>query len=72
METRRTSTGLPEPKPQQPMKKLLLTGALLMTTGVAFALAYTYQCPRCGLVQTYGTMGIYRCPNDGAYLIPAR
>jgi hypothetical protein len=54
------------------MKKLLLTGALLMTTGVAFALAYTYQCPRCGLVQTYGTMGIYRCPNDGAYLIPAR
>lgn len=53
------------------MKKMLLASALLLTTGVAFALSYTYQCPRCGLTQTYGMPGMYKCPNDGSYLVPA-
>ncbi len=71
METRGIPPSLLNPTPQKPMKKLLLTAALLMTTGVAFALSYTYVCPRCGLTQTYSYAGMHRCPNDGSTMIPA-
>ncbi len=30
---------------------------------------YKYRCPKCKLIQEYGTMGPKKCPNDGATMI---
>lgn len=30
---------------------------------------YKYRCPKCKLIQEYGTMGVKKCPNDGATMI---
>lgn len=30
---------------------------------------YKYRCPKCKLIQEYGTMGVKKCPNDGTTMI---
>ena len=44
---------------------------LLVTAGVALA-AFSYRCPKCGLISTYNTPTIPKCPNDGWSMVPAR
>jgi len=41
-------------------------GILLATMLAVLAATYTYKCPKCGLIQTYGqpNPGV-KCPNDG-------
>jgi hypothetical protein len=29
---------------------------------------YKYRCPKCKLIQEYGTPGVKKCPNDGAIM----
>lgn len=48
--------------------------ALASSVGLGTALAhqkktYKYRCPKCKLIQEYGTMGTKKCPNDGATMI---
>jgi hypothetical protein len=31
--------------------------------------SYRYRCPKCKLIQEYGTPGTKRCPNDGRIMI---
>ncbi len=31
---------------------------------------YKYRCPKCKLIQEYGTPGVKKCPNDGKTMIP--
>jgi hypothetical protein len=40
--------------------------AMTMTLFAVLAATYTYKCPKCGLIQTYGQLnpGV-KCPNDG-------
>lgn len=53
------------------MKTLLF---LLAFTGsvLASGILYTYQCPRCGLVQQYTRTGMYHCPNDKMLMFQVR
>jgi hypothetical protein len=39
---------------------------LIATAVVVLAATYTYKCPKCGLIQSYGqpNPGV-KCPNDG-------
>lgn len=30
---------------------------------------YKYRCPKCKLIQEYGTMGVKKCPQDGTTMI---
>jgi predicted RNA-binding Zn-ribbon protein involved in translation (DUF1610 family) len=30
---------------------------------------YKYRCPKCKLIQEYGTPGVKKCPNDGSTMI---
>lgn len=30
---------------------------------------YKYRCPKCKLIQEYGSPGVKKCPNDGATMI---
>jgi predicted RNA-binding Zn-ribbon protein involved in translation (DUF1610 family) len=30
---------------------------------------YRYRCPKCKLIQEYGTPGTRKCPNDGRVMI---
>ena len=43
----------------------------ILVTGSVFAApkTYKYRCPKCKLIQEYGTMGTKKCPNDGATMI---
>jgi len=29
---------------------------------------YKYKCPKCKLIQEYGTQGVKKCPNDGTIM----
>jgi len=53
------------------MTGLALTGlaGLGAVTAHAAAKTYKYRCPKCKLIQEYGTMGTKKCPNDGATMI---
>ena len=57
------------------LRRSFLAGFAVATTGVAtmrdvFAAAkiYKYKCPKCKLIQEYGTMGTKKCPNDGTIM----
>jgi hypothetical protein len=51
--------------------KPLLALLLILSTGIALAASiYKYECPKCHLIQQYGTPGIHKCPQDGWTLIP--
>ena len=45
--------------------------AFLLVGGQGFAApkTYKYRCPKCKLIQEYGTMGVKKCPNDGSTMI---
>ena len=30
---------------------------------------YKYRCPKCKLIQEYGTPGVKKCPNDGQIMV---
>lgn len=36
---------------------------------IAAPKTYKYRCPKCKLIQEYGTMGSKKCPNDGRTMI---
>ncbi len=38
-------------------------------TAQAAAKTYKYRCPKCKLIQEYGSMGSRKCPNDGTTMI---
>jgi hypothetical protein len=38
----------------------------------AAAKTYKYRCPKCKLIQEYGTPGVKKCPNDGKTMVPTK
>lgn len=47
-------------------------GAVLLGSRAAHGVqkkTYKYRCPKCKLIQEYGTMGSKKCPNDGKTMI---
>lgn len=53
-------------------RKAFLFGLIsLFATTVVFAAGktYKYKCPKCNLIQEYGTPGTKKCPNDGRIMI---
>lgn len=60
-------------------RRSLFTACSLAATSLAVVFAktavasqkktYKYRCPKCKLIQEYGTMGVKKCPNDGATMI---
>lgn len=53
------------------MKRRALIVGLVVSFlgGVAMgAKTYRYKCPRCKLIQEYGTPGVKKCPNDGSIM----
>ena len=46
---------------------------LMLTCATSFVFAagktYRYKCPKCKLIQEYGTPGTKKCPNDGRIMI---
>ena len=47
-------------------KSTWIFSILIATAVVVLAATYTYKCPKCGLIQSYGqpNPGV-KCPNDG-------
>ena len=43
-------------------------GLLSAGTLLAAPKTYKYRCPKCKLIQEYGTAGVKKCPNDGAIM----
>jgi hypothetical protein len=43
-------------------------GLLSAGTLLAAPKTYKYRCPKCKLIQEYGTPGVKKCPNDGAIM----
>lgn len=49
---------------------LAFLSGIFLATGIVFAAkTYKYKCPKCKLIQEYGTPGIKKCPNDGSNMI---
>jgi len=48
----------------------ICTAASLFVAGSVFAApkTYKYRCPKCKLIQEYGTPGVKKCPNDGTIM----
>lgn len=46
-----------------------IASALLCGTALAASRTYKYRCPRCKLIQEYGTPGVKKCPNDGSTMV---
>jgi len=44
-------------------------GFVGMRAAVAAPKTYKYRCPKCKLIQEYGTMGSKKCPTDGWTMI---
>jgi hypothetical protein len=54
------------------MKTLLMLVAFsVVFSGFAVAApkTYKYKCPKCKLIQEYGTPGVKKCPNDKSTMI---
>ena len=45
--------------------------ASVVATAKVFAApkTYKYRCPKCKLIQEYGTPGVKKCPNDGKTMV---
>ena len=48
---------------------MAVAGSLSAGTLLAAPKTYKYRCPKCKLIQEYGTMGSKKCPNDGWTMI---
>ncbi len=46
-----------------------VAGLFEATSVLAAPKTYRYRCPKCKLIQEYGTMGVKKCPNDGMTMI---
>lgn len=46
-----------------------LAGVVAAGAVVAAPKTYKYRCPKCKLIQEYGTPGVKKCPNDGKTMI---
>ena len=46
-----------------------VVGLLSAGTLLAAPKTYKYRCPKCKLIQEYGTMGSKKCPTDGWTMI---
>lgn len=44
-------------------------GVLAAGHAMAAAKTYKYRCPKCKLIQEYGSPGVKKCPNDGKTMI---
>ncbi|NCA17503.1 MAG: hypothetical protein EBS90_10745 [Betaproteobacteria bacterium] len=44
-------------------------GLLGSRAAVAVPKTYKYRCPKCKLIQEYGTPGVKKCPNDGKTMV---
>ena len=44
---------------------------LARTASASQKKTYKYRCPKCKLIQEYGTLGSKKCPNDGTTMIRA-
>ena len=44
-------------------------GLLGTRAAVAAPKTYKYKCPKCKLIQEYGTPGTKKCPNDGTTMV---
>jgi hypothetical protein len=52
-------------------RRLMIALCLTCIAGTAFGAAktYRYRCPKCKLIQEYGSPGTKKCPNDGRIMI---
>ena len=57
------------------LRRSFFVGLGVVTAGMATSRAllaapktYKYRCPKCKLIQEYGTPGVKKCPNDGAIM----
>ncbi|MFM8495031.1 MAG: hypothetical protein ACKOEM_05835 [Planctomycetia bacterium] len=41
----------------------------MSATAFAAPKTYKYRCPKCKLIQEYGTPGVKKCPNDGKTMV---
>jgi len=48
---------------------MAVAGSLSAGTLLAAPKTYKYRCPKCKLIQEYGTMGSKKCPTDGRTMI---
>jgi len=48
---------------------IVAVGILEAGTLLAAPKTYKYRCPKCKLIQEYGTPGVKKCPNDGKTII---
>jgi hypothetical protein len=46
-----------------------LAGVVAAGAAVAAPKTCKYRCPKCKLIQEYGTPGVKKCPNDGKTMI---
>lgn len=48
---------------------LVALACLFAVPAIAAGKTYKYRCPKCKLIQEYGTPGVKKCPNDGRTMI---
>lgn len=46
-----------------------LAGMMKAGSVLASPKTYKYRCPKCKLIQEFGTPGVKKCPNDGKTMI---
>jgi hypothetical protein len=58
------------------LRRSFVAGIAMMAAGfvglgkaLAAPKTYKYRCPKCKLIQEYGTMGSKKCPTDGWTMI---
>jgi hypothetical protein len=51
--------------------QMVLGAVSVFATGTVLGATktYKYRCPKCKLIQEYGTPGTKKCPNDGKTMI---
>jgi len=54
-------------------RRIFLSSTILTVVCSSFAFGanktYRYRCPKCKLIQEYGSIGTKKCPNDGKTMI---
>lgn len=54
-------------------RRIFLSSAIFVglfnTPIFAASKTYRYKCPKCKLIQEYGSIGTKKCPNDGRTMI---
>lgn len=50
-------------------RKNFIAIVILSLLSLGFSKTYKYKCPKCKLIQEYGSPGVKKCPNDGSTMI---